>query len=486
MTRTYRAIIKFVFRYMPVAGLLLVSAAGCKDFVQVDPPISGINKDNAYDNDKSALSVMTGIYGRLVTPNFGVTYGNAGIGYLMGLYADELRNWNPNSTTRQQFYVNNLQATNTVSALWNPIYTEIYACNAAIEGFTTSAALSAAVKKQGEGEAKFMRAFLYFYAVNLFGDVPLAITTDYRANTLMARTPQATVYTQIIADLKDAQNLLGDAYLNGNGTAAQDRARPNKQVAAALLAKVYLYMKDWANAEAQASAVIADSRYALETDPANVFLAASKEGIWGLAPSVSSNYVVEDVNLYTFTPGIGPDNSKTVSLSDYVLNAFEANDKRFAAWVGRTDVPANGVSPAGTYYFSNKYRSKTPNTESYLVLRLAEMFLLRAEARAQQGNVAGAITDLDAVRTRAGLPGTTAATKDALLNALLQERRVELFCEMGNRWFDLKRTGVLNDVMSVITQQKGGTWNADWQLLPIPQSELLLNLSLSQNPGYPK
>lgn len=486
MKRTYKTIITFVFRYIPVAGLLLITAAGCKDFVQVDPPISGINKDNAYDNDKSALSVMTGIYGRLVTPNFGITYGSAGIGYLMGLYADELKNWSPNSTTRQQFYVNNLQATNTVSPLWNPVYTEIYACNAAIEGFTTSAALSAAVKKQGEGEAKFLRAFLYFYAVNLFGDVPLAITTDYRANTAMARTPQATVYTQIIADLKDAQALLGDAYLNGNGTAAQDRGRPNKQVATALLAKVYLYMKDWTNAEAQASAVIADSRYALETDPANVFLAASKESIWGLVPSVSSNYVVEDVNLYTFTPGIGPDNSKTVSLTSFLVNAFEANDKRFAAWVGRTDVPANGVSPAGTYYFSNKYHSKTPDTESYLVLRLAEMFLLRAEARAQQGNVSGAITDLDAIRTRAGLPGATATTKETLLSAVLQERRVELFVEMGNRWFDLKRTGVLDNVMDAVTPQKGGTWSADWQLLPIPQSELLLNTNLTQNQGYPR
>ena len=110
-----------------------------------------------------------------------------------------------------------------------------------------------------------------------------------------------------------------------------------------------------------------------------------------------------------------------------------------------------------------------------------EQYLIRAEARAMLGNISGAQADINIVRNRAGLADTSANTAEELKAAILQERRVELFTELGNRWFDLARTGTAADVLSSI---KSG-WRATDLLLPIPEAELLANPNLYlQNPGY--
>jgi hypothetical protein len=120
-----------------------------------------------------------------------------------------------------------------------------------------------------------------------------------------------------------------------------------------------------------------------------------------------------------------------------------------------------------------------------MVFRLAEQYLIRAEARAQQGNVSGSQSDLNAIRTRAGLPNTTANDKASLLTAIQHERQVEMFTEWGHRWFDLKRTGTIDAVMSVIAPAKGGgAWNSNKALLPLPLGDLQADQNLTQNPGY--
>ncbi|HEY0612001.1 MAG TPA: RagB/SusD family nutrient uptake outer membrane protein, partial [Chitinophaga sp.] len=335
-------------------------------------------------------------------------------------------------------------------------------------------------------ESKFMRAFLLFYATNLFGEIPVPLTTNYTTNNAITRSAQAQAYEQIIADLREAQTLLSNNYITGDGNLTEDKARPNKQAVNALLARVYLYLKNWQQAEALAGSLIADGRYELETNLQQVFLANNKEAIWQLAFTSSTTFANNDIDVYTLTLASAPDAFRTVALSTFLVNAFEPGDQRLTLWVGRNDVAATPVSPAGTYYYSRKYRDKTPGAEYLAVFRLSEQLLIRAEARAQQGNLFGAQTDLNTVRTRAGLPATTATTKEALLDAILHERQVEFFLEWGHRWFDLKRSGKANEVMSVVTPQKGGVWDANWQLLPVPQTELLANHNLSQNPGYPR
>jgi hypothetical protein len=123
-------------------------------------------------------------------------------------------------------------------------------------------------------------------------------------------------------------------------------------------------------------------------------------------------------------------------------------------------------------------------TEYTVVLRLAEQYLIRAEARAQQGNLLDAQADLNIIRSRAGLSDRSINNVDLLLTAIMHERQVELFSEWGHRWLDLKRTNTVNAVMSVITPQKGGTWSSNWAWFPIPQSEIRTNVKLKQNLGY--
>ncbi|HTF30713.1 MAG TPA: RagB/SusD family nutrient uptake outer membrane protein, partial [Flavitalea sp.] len=154
-------------------------------------------------------------------------------------------------------------------------------------------------------------------------------------------------------------------------------------------------------------------------------------------------------------------------------------------WINKyTDTVSN---PHIEYYYPYKYKSATlddPITEYATVFRLGEQYLIRAEARAQQGDILGATDDLNTIRARAGLGNTAATIQSDLLAAILHERRVELFTEWGHRWFDLKRTASVDAVMNLVTPQKGGTWSSNWAWYPIPDGELRANKNLVQNVGY--
>jgi hypothetical protein len=169
------------------------------------------------------------------------------------------------------------------------------------------------------------------------------------------------------------------------------------------------------------------------------------------------------------------------------VNAFEPNDQRKIYWV-------DSVKPSSkAYYYASKYKigNVDATTQEYpIILRLAEQYLIRAEARAQLSNLPGSIDDLDKIRGRAGtaLIAVTNPIIDmaALLDKILHERQVELFTEWGHRWFDLKRTGNLNSVMAAVTPVKGNTagWRAYQAVYPIPQEDLKKNVNLTQNEIY--
>jgi hypothetical protein len=261
--------------------------------------------------------------------------------------------------------------------------------------------------------------------------------------------------------------------------------------ATALLAKTYLYTKDWPNAEIQADSVIANSAVYHLPSPDMTFLLNSPEIIWGLQPTGSSLYPydVKDAVIYTMPNGTVPGPGVyTTTLSDSLKNAFEAGDLRYAIWVGKDTVPANGSTPQAIYYYPYKYKVKgtiTTAQESLVLFRLAEQYLIRAEARAQQNELPGATGDLNAVRTRAGLAPTAAVSQTDVLNAILQERRVELFCEQGNRFFDLRRTGILDALMTRIVPWKGGvSWTSNQAWWPIPVTDIQNDPNLTQTPGY--
>jgi len=471
--------------------LLLLTNFGCKKLLEVDSPIQSTTANAVYNSNSTAAAVLTGIY--INMSNYGIFTGPSSISISAGLSADELVPVTSPADILSVFYRNELIKDD--GGYWSSLYSYIFRVNAAIEGIGASSGLTAAAKSQLLGESKFLRAFYYFYLVNLYGDVPLLTSTDLKLNSSPSRMNKAQVYSQIIQDLKEAQDLLNDKYLADDVVSStQERVRPNKGAATALLSRVYLYNQQWPLAEAEASKVIANSSiYQLESLN-TVFLSSSKEAIWQLQPLGTFYKNTLDGLTFILAPNTiglaGPDasNGRPVYLSAHMYNAFAVADKRKTNWV-------NSVIVSGTsYQYAFKYKEFSgdqPRTENLMVLRLAEQYLIRAEARAQQGKIAGsysAAEDLNVIRFRAGLQNSNATTQTEILNEILDERKIELFTEFGHRWFDLKRTAKVNEVMNLVTPLKGGTWSAYKALYPIPVGDIQRNPNLKghQNPGYPE
>jgi hypothetical protein len=428
--------------------------------------------------------------------NGGIFSGQGGISLRTGLSADELINSTDETSILYYMYTNSLTNNGIDITFWTDLYGYIFRVNSALEGISQSTGISAPVKQQLLGEARFLRAFYYFYLVNLYGDVPLITGIDPKVNSIAPRKASSLVYEQIIKDLQDAENELNENYVKSDAvTAYTERIRPNKATAKALLSRVYLFTQQWALAEDEASKIINNTAiYELE-DLDRVFLLDSKEAIWQLQPtSLGENTI--DAKTFVLASGIsnsgtGPDGSqysRPVYLSKEIFNAFEVGDNRKINWVD--SVKTNGV----TYPYVYKYKAwdiDQPRTEYLMVFRLGELYLIRAEARAQQGNIMGAnsaASDLNAIRNRAGLDGISSTNKDDMLNSILQERKVELFTEWGHRWLDLKRTGEVNTVMTKVAPTKGGTWEPYKSLYPIPVQDIGYNPNFKghQNLGYPE
>lgn len=460
----------------------VITAVSCTKLVEVDPPITSPSSGTAYTSDALAASVLTGLYMKMAPNSY--AQGNQGITLFAGLSADELQAYNQSGASFLNAYRNQLSTTFTT--FWQQLYNSIYNANAALEGIAHSpGGMSDSVKKQLTGEAKFMRAFLHYYVINLYGDAPFLDTTDYLINATVKRTPKEQVYELIVADLKDAQNLLKGFYVTPTGASTTERFRPNKWTATALLARVYLYQGKWANAEAEATKLIENTTmHKLVPVLNDIFQRNSTEAIWQIQPLTKQNYTMDGLLFVRKSP---PSAGFPADLHPEFLADFETGDQRKLNWVD--SFTFNTVK----YFYPSKYKVKTvaaadtgkPASECLTVFRLAEQYLIRAEARAQQNNTAGAAADLDVIRARAGLTPTTANDQVSLLDAIMHERRFELFTEWGHRWFDLKRTGRIDAVMSVFTPLKGGgEWNSSKALFPIPASEIQLNPNLAQNPGY--
>jgi starch-binding outer membrane protein, SusD/RagB family len=448
-------------KYIIFGSTLIFFIASCKKFVEIDPPRTDLIKTTVFTNDATANGAMMDIYFGLKSSGF-ANGGNGSITFWGTFSSDEQINlWPP----YQPFNDNELTPDNSENlSLWSEMYKTIYKANAIIEGLSQSQGVTAILKTQLEGEAKFIRAFCHFYLFNLFGDVPVITTTDYQTNAQLPRSPKAQVYQQIIADLKDAQTLLPANYTFANN----ERVRVNKFAATAMLARAYLYLEDWATAEIEATTVISNTTlYSLKSNLTQVFLINSSESIlqwWSeFRPNERSAFRSAGV------PNYG-------SLRPAFANSFEPGDLRKSTWVN--------LNPSG-YWNSRKYNTANdlPPLEYSTVLRLAEQFLIRAEARAKQNKLVGANSaesDINIIRTRAMLLPTTATTQAQLLLAIEEERNHELFCEWGHRWLDLKRTNRANAILAPL---KGSTWQATDVLYPIPQYQIL-NSTLVQNPGY--
>lgn len=442
--------------------LIVMMAGGCTKFVTVDEPRTEPSGVTVFADEKTAMQTVTGMYSQLLK---GFASGDVtSITYFTMLSSDE-GIAGPNGSS--DFNNNKLLSTDQgVAGLWDGMYAEIYIANSIVEKVAPSA-LTLPVKQQLSGEAKFIRAFCYFYLTNLFGRVPLTLTTNYIDNSKLPRSSINEVYDQIIKDLNDAQNVL---------SAGDNKGRASYWTATALLARVYLYRGMWADAEIESGKIINNDALFKLSAVNSVFKKNSDEAIWQLHREGNNPEALTFADV------------SFISLRPSVVASFSPNDLRRKTWI---------INMGAGLYRPAKYRLDLPEGNYSTVLRLAEQYLIRAEARTQQGNIsgaAGAVADINVLRFRAGMPNIKAMTQEEMMLIIERERAIELFSEWGHRWLDLKRWPSiikLGDTRAddILQPLKLDQWQSSDKLYPIPQSQIDNSGATddsSQNPGYRK
>ena len=453
---------------------MAINASGCKKLIEIDPPINETPSATIYTSDKAALGALSGMYTYFSQAGIQTT----GLSVNNSLMADDLRYLG--AVTSIQDYANNTYTSVTASNdQFTSFYGIIYRANAIILGLQQYNGTTDRIKTQLTAEAKLMRAYCYFHLVNLFGDVPLVLQTDVNVTAVQPRETVTNVYSQIIADLTDAKaNLLADYSFTSS-----DRIGVNRFTAAALLARVYLFTGNYQAAEQNASEVIASNLYSIipsATMGTALFVRNSAESIWQLPPplAATNQYVTEAAS---FIPASNTTAAVNYQLQPDFLQIFQSGDLRRSRWM--SDLTISGT----VYTIPVKYKYRTQAlavaanvSECQVILRLAEQYLIRAESRARQGNTSGALSDLNVIRLRSGVPASTTTTQSALVDEILLENRRELFCEQGLRWYTLKRSGQADAVLTVLKP----TYQPFTKLYPFAQTILNVNSNLVQNPGY--
>lgn len=442
--------------------LTLISTLSCESFTTIDEPDSQLNSSVVFQDEKTATAAMANIY-----LSKAILSGDQnGIGSILGLLTDEL-NCNTQNESFLNFYTPNIISSNKdILQLWNTTYNAIYQCNAVIEGLDKSITLNEQFKDQLKGEALFMRSLYLFYLSELFGDIPYVTTTNYTQNKQVKRLNKSGVYDLLIHDLQKAEELLSINY------SSSLRIKPNKYTAQALLARIFLYQQNWSKAIEYSTKLIDDSSFEIQTDLNQVFLKENKSTIWQYQSADKSN--TQEGSYYIFSSA--PPN--LISLSNSLYESFESSDQRKSHWIKSIDQG----NKAWHHVYKYKQNGQTDSSKEFsIVFRLEEMYLIRSEAYARLQVYDLSCNDLNTIRNRAGLPSIQINNQTELLKAILQERQHELFLEHGHRFFDLRRFSELGNTMLSIKNN----WNTKYNLLPIPENEILLNPNLlPQNINY--
>ena len=348
----------------------------------------------------------------------------------------------------------------TTVAAYQGIYRAINSANSVIAYVPDVAdpQLTAAEKNKILGEAYFIRGLGYFDLGRGWGGVQLHLkpTTDLAAARGIKRSTLQQTFDQVLADLTQAESLLPED--------ATTRNRAQKSTARALRARLHLYRKEWAQAEAFATQVIGNTKYAL-VNPYKAFFTAP----FGTAESVfeltfSANDRNSFWNLWYPSSAGGQFTLKPSTSFVSRITSASAGGSRSAL-----------VAGTGSNVYGVLYNTSATSTDPSYVIRIAELYLIRAEARAQQNNLTEALADLNRIRSRAGVLASAAATQADLLLAIEEENSLEFAFE-AHRWFDLVRTGRAGAVL--------GLTNQNFWLFPIPLSDILSDPDVAQNPGY--
>lgn len=431
----------------------LLGALSACNVLDVDPA-DKIPGNEAY---KTKADIETGILGSYAQLQSLSYYGRTYLTF-SDLAADNLIHPTDATATDYAEVDNNvmLSTNGAIEGLWNSIYLAINAANSVVTKVPTMSDMTDAEKSAAFAELYFLRGLNHFNLMNYFGAIPIKTKPTVGTDSVnIARSSMGDVYKQILSDLSFAEQHL---------EVSSTKIRATKYAATALLARVYLYQKDYENAYKKANEVIQKGGYSLIQNYGDIF---AKEGNAEIIFEVEFDEVnrnrIAEYNFPKTLNGRGevkPDQS--------LISAYEEGDLRDSL----------SIAYSGTYPYAAKYTDLSLGDHNVIVLRLAEMYLIRAEAAAHlpTGVVSDVQADVNVIRKRAGLDGTDANTMDGLILAIEQERRSEFAFE-GHRWFDLVRTGRASTVLPHITK-------STQLLFPIPLSEVTYNKKMTQNPGY--
>ena len=471
-----------------LVAIAVLFTTACEDFLLKEPRLSQSNELtlSSYDGLNSATGgaytnlCATGWYGAGLVITADMKGGNAKRGSVVsGRYVDEyLWNNRPGAT----------------SGLWSVAYSTIAKVNNVLEvidGGFEQVGVEQAQLDLLKGECLFLRGLSYFDLARMYClpysagtdnlGVPVVLVTE---NGYPARNTVGETYDRVVTDLEDAIALLPVANPRGD-----DGAYATKVAAQALLAKVSLYMENWQDAATYASAVIGST--GLELFSPEDYTTYDNDGYWGSGgPGKEIIFQVDgsEPNTYhgyweAMSYMMNPEGYGDCAASMDLINLYTEDDVRADLFLEPEDYPGE--------FWSLKYPGRLGAIREYNtpVLRLAEMYLIRAEALLEGASVSGetALNDYNAIRTNRGLADATSVS----LNDIYAERRREL-CFEGNELFDLARTqrslsrtdftGLVNKDVA-FTPGGSALVNYMWAM-PIPQSEVDANVNCEQNPGY--
>lgn len=434
--------------------LILCTALSC-DVLDVEPQNS-ISAEEAFNTKDDIDKGILGAYASFQSLSY---YGRT-FGIFSDLAADNLSH--PlNATATEYAEVDNnsiLPENGSVDGIWSIAYDGINVANNVIDKVPTIEDMTEEERNEALAELYFIRALNHFNLLNYFGGVPIKVAPTVGVNNLDApRNTEEEVYSQIINDL-----IFAVEYLPASGT----KIRASNAAAKALLAKVYLYKREYPLAITMASEVISDGGYTLPANYRDVFEDdESDESIFEISFSELERNRIAEYNFPTSLNG-----RREVEPSQDLLDAYEANDERFEG----------SIAFEGDKAYAIKYDDLSLGTGNFIVLRLADMYLIRAEAEASlpAPTISSVQADINEIRVRANLQPTSESSINQLLRIIEDERRIEFAFE-GQRWFDLVRTERAITVLPNVN-------STNQMLFPIPTDEIQTNNSpgMIQNPGY--
>jgi len=470
--------------------LLGLTITSCDDFLTEDPK-DRVAQNNYYQTEQDAIAAVNSIYAYLGSYSTGSTAGiyHSTFWITTGLASDNMQNNQLGALQNDQLATFTYNAENSnLLEIWQMHYKTISLANIAIERIP-NIAMDETLKNRLVNEAKFLRGLLYFNLVRMYGKVPLLLTEDGPITPGVAEVDE--IYAQIISDLTDAEALPPDGQIQ--------EGRATRGAAKSLLAKVYLTVEDYEKASTKALEVIESGNYMLWENFADVFKLSSrggKEAIFsvgfGDAGGAISFWEVGQFNvrllpaeLSTARASVSNTQGWQVATQD-LYDAFTPDDERRDVTFMTEFLDDNGNTVTLDKIYIQKYwdseaePAANDSENDFPVIRYADVLLIYAEAQAALGHFDEANDYLNMVRNRANLPDVNIDNIADFKQTVLLERRKEFVAE-GQRWFDLVRTGELQEK---VQEAKGINVAPFYSLFPVPQRERLANPNLPQNTGY--